>query len=1109
MPDVIDSDGNSAVSSLSAPKEKPKQKRLFRAFNLNKTGMKGREKESQILEDAFDRVSDSTSGKSELIVVTGSSGSGKTCLAESLRSPVSLERKGYFVCGKFDQLFANDRPYSAIVNAFTDLIDLILLSDQLEETRASVNDALRADARLMCNLLSNLQYLTGTSIGYDSSHQETNMRQAFLRFKTMCRKFIRAVSTALHPLVIVFDDVQWADSASIDVIKNLATDPESRHVMTIALCRSDEPMSINELVSLDHRDSQRKSIPHTLIELGSLDLVGVNDLVSTALKDDPELTMDLSRTVMKRTAGNPYFTLRFLENLEASCLISYDLQFERWRWDSNRILGATTLSDNILEIVTAKIRRLGVGVQKVLQIASCLSFQCRLDVLEKVFMEVAAASDADDDSAWVDSGDMKLQEIVTFACNEGIIEKPSDKEYRFSHDRVRDSLYRMVGDETERKALHLTIGRLLERLANESKDSDETKTLTLMSVEQKNRGVDLIVDSDEIFTLINLNKYAAEIATEKGAFNAAGQYLKYALAGLDPETRWKTSYDLTLDLSTKLCELETAAGSFNDSKATAEDIIRHARSFDDTIRAYTALVDSVGMEGNVREAYTISRTLLPSLGVELPKKGNLRSVVVELVKTKFAARKLLRKGSVACESNISDPKVLAALRLLSSIATWSVLLNESEILVVALLKMMRMTIKHGQNEYSPYAYAGYGLILGSIGGRDKAFQFGQEAIEMVKNFGAAQIGARAMTIASQYCLHWRRPIQREVSLNLEACAFAMETGDLDTAFLTAQTTVTCMYYSGAPLSECENQASKSVEQMIELNFRTWYDLTVPYLQMFMNLMGQSDDALVLTGAAMNQEEAELTMRENGNVMGLRTIWLAQLYLAASFDDYTLGLELIERLTDSAERACAHMNYYEFKFVAAQVYLGACRAEDLGKMKKRKYMSEARKIIRQFDKFVKEGCKNVVPLLAILQAELQLVSTLSSSPHKATTAAELSKVRVAYDRAAAEAQKAELMQYEALAHEKACFALLELGIVHDDAVVTHVMRAMELYSTWGATEKVVRLDEFRKESLPRGGKLDVHTAKTVPTTLYAQNLREDDGVQHNRKTLTHLHQIEKL
>src|SRR6185437_8508443 len=77
----------------------------------------GRDADVRLLSDAFERV---TSGGSELVLVTGYSGIGKTSLVSELHRPVTLAR-GYFLAGKFDQL-KRDIPYEPIVQALRQLV---------------------------------------------------------------------------------------------------------------------------------------------------------------------------------------------------------------------------------------------------------------------------------------------------------------------------------------------------------------------------------------------------------------------------------------------------------------------------------------------------------------------------------------------------------------------------------------------------------------------------------------------------------------------------------------------------------------------------------------------------------------------------------------------------------------------------------------------------------------------------------------------------------------------------------------------------------------------------------------------------------------------------
>jgi predicted ATPase len=69
------------------------------------------------------------------------------------------------------------------------------------------------------------------------------MSQMFQRFKISCKVFIRAIATPEHPIVIFLDDLQWSDLESRTVLRSLVADLESKNILIIAACRSDDPLA--------------------------------------------------------------------------------------------------------------------------------------------------------------------------------------------------------------------------------------------------------------------------------------------------------------------------------------------------------------------------------------------------------------------------------------------------------------------------------------------------------------------------------------------------------------------------------------------------------------------------------------------------------------------------------------------------------------------------------------------------------------------------------------------------------------------------------------------------------------------------------------------------
>ena len=195
--------------------------------------MYGREPEVAALLSAFDRCAD---GARLLVLVGGYSGTGKTSLVHEVHKPITA-RRGYFSSGKFDQ-FQRATPYFAFVEAFKDLVDALLTEreERLHALRDELRAALGAEGRVITNVLPNLEHI----IGPQPPIPEVGGTEALNRFNYLFRKFVRALGTAAHPVVIFIDDLQWADSASLNLLHVLMTDPDCGHFMLVCAYRDNE-----------------------------------------------------------------------------------------------------------------------------------------------------------------------------------------------------------------------------------------------------------------------------------------------------------------------------------------------------------------------------------------------------------------------------------------------------------------------------------------------------------------------------------------------------------------------------------------------------------------------------------------------------------------------------------------------------------------------------------------------------------------------------------------------------------------------------------------------------------------------------------------------------
>ena len=191
----------------------------------------GRETEVAQLLTAFERVSQ---GTSQLILVAGFSGIGKTAVVNEVHKPIT-QQKGYFIKGKFDQ-FNRNIPLLAFVQALRDLVNQLLSESdaQLAQWQSQILEAVGTNGQVLIEVIPELEQV----IGQQPPAPELSGSAVQNRFNVLFQKFIQVFTTATHPLVIFLDDLQWADSASLQLLKVLME--SSGYLLVLGAYRNNE-----------------------------------------------------------------------------------------------------------------------------------------------------------------------------------------------------------------------------------------------------------------------------------------------------------------------------------------------------------------------------------------------------------------------------------------------------------------------------------------------------------------------------------------------------------------------------------------------------------------------------------------------------------------------------------------------------------------------------------------------------------------------------------------------------------------------------------------------------------------------------------------------------
>ena len=292
----------------------------------------GREKEVQTLLDAFERIA---VGKTEMMLVAGFSGIGKTAVVNEVHKPI-VEKRGYFIKGKFDQ-FNRNIPFSAFVQAFRDLIGQLFSEsdEELANWKTKILEAVGENGQILIDVIPELERV----IGHQPPAIELSGTAAQNRFNLLFEKFIAVFTTPEHPLVMFLDDLQWADSASLNLIKVLMSKSEHGYLLLLGAYRDNEVFPAHPLM-LTLRELEKERAAISTITLAPLPVSDINQLVAETLSCSSELAQPLTKLVYQKTKGNPFFTTQFLKGLYEDELIIFNRDLGYWECDLIKVQDA-------------------------------------------------------------------------------------------------------------------------------------------------------------------------------------------------------------------------------------------------------------------------------------------------------------------------------------------------------------------------------------------------------------------------------------------------------------------------------------------------------------------------------------------------------------------------------------------------------------------------------------------------------------------------------------------------------------------------------------------------------------------------------------------------
>ncbi|MCP4601217.1 MAG: serine/threonine-protein kinase PknK [Proteobacteria bacterium] len=984
----------------------------------------GREKEQTTLLQTFLRTS---AGRSEMLLVSGYAGIGKTSLVMEVQKAI-VEKHGCFISGKFDQ-YQRNIPYSALIQAFREFVNYLLTEPphQFESWKERILQALGVDGQVLIDVIPNLEHV----IGEQPPVEELGPQGAKNRFSYLFQNFIRAISREENPLVLFLDDLQWADSASLELLKVLTMDPNSCCFLVVGAYRNNE-VDVTHPFSVAQEELKKEKVVVNTVEIENLSFDNIDELITDTLHCKKGFAKEITQLVYEKTKGNAFFTIQFLKSLHEEQLLAFHHDKHEWSWDITKIR-EKNITDNVVDLMVSKIKRLSRDAQEILKTASSIGNLFDVGTLAIIHKQKPGQILK---QFW-----KCIEEGLVLPLNENYklmddVKEGMEIPFKFVHDRVQQAAYSLI-PEDEKKGIHLMIGRLV--FENSKYEELETKLFDI--VNQFNNGMELINDEKEKEIVARLNLSAGKRAKEATAYHPAVEYLKVGIELL-PVKCWEDQYELTLSLNSELAEATYLALDFEGAEKLISYTLEKALTLQDKVKIYEVKIQSLIAQNKMREALDQGLYVLKMLNVVLPDaKGNYASLYKSL-------DPLIEGKSIEDFVELpamTDVDHLTAMRILTAIAS-PAYLAAPEVYPLICFVSVKMCIEHGNSPLAPNAYAVHSLILcGMLGQFDEGYRFSQIALKMLDKYKARGTASKVEMIAAVCVMHWKRHLKESLSPLLSATQVGLETGDIEYASYSAMYHCVYSFLCGENLQDLDRKFVKYIELMMNLKQEYQTHYTQIWRQAGLNLAGDAQNHAILKGEAFNEEKLVPILMDANNVSSLFCVFFVKLKLACFFEEYESALLYAESAEKYIQGVASLHHFSEFYFYSSLAMLANIGKNDFEKIPEK--VKTNLKMIKNWERNVSENFKHKRMLV---EAEMKRIS------------GDVDDALKLYDEAISEAQSQGFTQLEALASEVAGKFILENR--GELSAREYINKAIDLYQKWGATAKVDCLMEQYSELL---------------------------------------------
>ncbi|MBN2159657.1 MAG: AAA family ATPase [Spirochaetes bacterium] len=715
-----------------------------------RTRLVGREKEMNALIDLFGGA---RGGNGGVCIISGEAGSGKTRLVDELKGHI-YGIDGHIIDGRCSvhNYKIPYEPFRQALGAWMSLVNRFS-DDERKRIADELSQEFRNFGKIVVKLNPEMERLLGDCTPLVSLDPEQETK----RFRTVLSSFFLKLSDLSRRLVVVLDDLHWADEGTITILHEIMENIADHPLAVICLFRDDEISPDHGIMKLIRLVSGG-DIPGAIIHLDRLDAESTGRLISGLLLEPANRTAAISEYVYKIGKGNPFFTAEILKQLIDEKVLAY--RRGRWSLDS-ALIPRAGISDTIVDIILKRMRHLNDIEWQVLSLASVIGMRFDMKLLIRI--------------SWLDETD--VVRVVDRAVDlQILVEQPGRDDIVFSHDRIRDALYDAISVERRRR-LHLDIAKAIEESGADRDD------LLFEITNHYIEGGD--VERARVYS------YPAGVRAMKDYANedALGYFmLALGMKGQDGAIDSGQS----INIWRHIARVRMNMGDYDRAADIYRKLLPLIMDVNEKADACAMICSAHFKKGEWKKCEDTARLAMGLYGMRLPdrKPVLVLSIIKELIVHGFHS---LFPGLYYRVRENVDPRWLAMGKIAMSL-TWSYVYSDT-------LKFLRLAVRSlnvaerrmGKSREAGMALAGYGAILMAIPLFGRAIRVHERALSFRKEIKDEWGVAQSLQWMG-FCFLWKGEYKKSLGFFNESASMFRQIGDMREYGFSIFGAFQCYYY---------------------------------------------------------------------------------------------------------------------------------------------------------------------------------------------------------------------------------------------------------------------------------------------------------------------------